>query len=522
MDTFDSTSQTTTVTPSFASRRQGSSHPTLTSTKPLVRPTPRSSLLQSPTRSSHGGAGSHIASSRPYSPPQPAVAPKRPQSFVQRSSSQGVANTHAQNVQKGPTPEELIAFAGLCRALYYDKDAGAAQAVDSVLNRLPAGSRTAYARTMASVRSQFHRDEEIRRRSEVERALALARPGKAIMERLQISEGGTVAMRSPKARKERADRLAGFIKAHCLKGLPGTLPFFRSLYAVLYLQQLKASKGGAGKRRVEWEVDVTVFSEAGGGTWMQDSIDCLKSVLGFTEKVKERVVSESYFDDRDDDEGSAGVASPPFDPTEAPDSSPSSDSDDEPADLSPPLPAPKRAPPVVPPHRQPTLRTRAISDPFLDPNDRRTPVKNGPLTPSSPKEGTALLPPAPSPMAPTTHDITSPLLDAAPPPQFRIFTVPSYLTDPELHGLLKLFPDFVTTKAPRFATSSKSDEESAGAEARLGPAGAGGGNGAADEEVGSARIGHGVIRIGAMERDDAWRGTGWQRFILWLKAIFGG
>ena len=237
-----------------------------------------------------------------------------------------------------------------------------------------------------------------------------------------------------------------------------------------------------------------------------------------TEKVKERVVSQvSYFDEHgDEDEGSAGIQSPPFDPTEAPDSSPSSDSDDEPADLSPPLPAPKRLPPQVPPHRQPTLRTRAISDPFLDPGDRRTLVLNGPLTPSSPKEATALLPPAPSP-ASATHDITSPLLDAAPPPQFRIFSVPSYLTDPELHALLKLFPDYVTSKAPRFAAGSKVDEESAGAEARLGPA-----NGPTDDDFGTAKIGHGVIRIGALERDDKWRGTGWQRFICWLRALFGG
>lgn len=153
-----------------------------------------------------------------------------------------------------------------------------AQAVDSVLNRLPAGSRTAYARTMASVRSQFHLDSEIRRRASVESALAAARPGQLIMDTLRISEGGTVAMRSPRARKERAERLRGFIRAHCLKGLPGTLPFFKSLYAVLFLQGRKAERGGAGKRRVEWEVDVAVFSEAGGGTWMVDSIECLKSV----------------------------------------------------------------------------------------------------------------------------------------------------------------------------------------------------------------------------------------------------
>lgn len=71
--------------------------------KPLVRPTPRSTP------------------SRAMSPPM-----SRPQSVIQRTSSPGL---HAQSVQKGPTHDELIAFAGLCRALYYDKDAGAGQSL---------------------------------------------------------------------------------------------------------------------------------------------------------------------------------------------------------------------------------------------------------------------------------------------------------------------------------------------------------------------------------------------------------
>ena len=52
---------------------------------------------------------------------------------------------------------------------------------------------------MASVRSSYHRDEEIRRRSAVERALSLATPGRAIMDRLQVSEGGTAATRDRKS-----------------------------------------------------------------------------------------------------------------------------------------------------------------------------------------------------------------------------------------------------------------------------------------------------------------------------------
>jgi hypothetical protein len=164
-----------------------------------------------------------------------------------------------------------------------------AQSVDAILNRLPAHSRTQYARTMAGVRSQFHRDEEIRRRQEVEATLAANEPGRTIMNVLRVSEGGTIAMRSSTAKQERAKLLRAFIQNHCVKAMPGTHPFFRSLYALLYLQALKAEKGGAGKRRVEWEVDMAVFSEASGGSWMADSIELLKGVSRLSAIILELV-----------------------------------------------------------------------------------------------------------------------------------------------------------------------------------------------------------------------------------------
>lgn len=159
--------------------------------------------------------------------------------------------------------------------------------MDTTLQRLPAASRTAFARTLAAVRSQFHRDEEIRRRAEVEALLSACEPGQKVREALRISEGGTTAMRSRRARNERREGLAAFVRGHCLKGLPGTQPFFRSLYAVLYLQGLSAAKGGAGKRRVEWEVDVAVITEAGGGSWMKDSVETLKGVSLFCRAKRE-------------------------------------------------------------------------------------------------------------------------------------------------------------------------------------------------------------------------------------------
>lgn len=134
---------------------------------------------------------------------------------------------------------------------------------------------------MASVRSNFHRDEEIRRRTAVEAMLASTSPGQAVKTALQISPESTsvAAMRAAKARQIRREGLRVFIESNCVKAMPGTHPFFRSLYAALYLQGLQSAKGGAGGRCVEWEVDVAVFSEAGGGeSWGTEAIETLKGV----------------------------------------------------------------------------------------------------------------------------------------------------------------------------------------------------------------------------------------------------
>lgn len=148
--------------------------------------------------------------------------------------------------------------------------------VDRILKGLPHSSKTAYARTMAQVRAGFHRDEAIKQRSLVETLLDETSPGAQVRASLEISEGGVVAMRSKLARTSRAEALKLFLATRA--SLPGTLPFLRSLYAVLYLQALEPRKGGAGKRRVEWEVDVAVFSEAAGGEWARESIQILKAV----------------------------------------------------------------------------------------------------------------------------------------------------------------------------------------------------------------------------------------------------
>lgn len=58
----------------------------------------------------------------------------------------------------------------------------------------------------------------------------------------------------------------------------GVHPFFTSLYVALHLLGRPAKDGGAGKRRLDWDVDTMVFSEAGAGSFLGDSIELLKGV----------------------------------------------------------------------------------------------------------------------------------------------------------------------------------------------------------------------------------------------------
>lgn len=231
-------------------------------------------------------------------------------------------------------------------------------------------------------------------------------------------------------------------------------------------------------------------------------------LLGFSETIKEGP-PQSYFDEDDDDD----INSPPLAPTPSDDSPSEPDDDDEPSDLpsspstlfsDPSLP-PKRAPPLIPPHRN----TGSSSDPFLDPGDRRIPLASGPLTPplSPPLESSALPPAVPRRRPSRT-------IDRPPPPQFRILTLPSYLTDPELQSLASLFPPFITSRSLGTRFNTPLDEES-GPSARLGES-ASARLGESGEE---GRVGHGEIRIGGEGRDEGWRGTGWERFVGWLKRL---
>ena len=202
----------------------------------------------------------------------------------------------------------------------------------------------------------------------------------------------------------------------------------------------------------------------------------------------------------------------------------------------------KKQPPAVPPHRN-----RSPSDPFSDSHDSTIPPTLPPrqnsasssprieitspdlasTTSSTPFLSSSGLPsPEPaSPVSPTLSDSDriqeKPLLSSRPSPtsptvlqsvepQFRIFTLPSYLTNPELRSLCRLFPEFISAPArtaSRFRSSSVSSSDRTKAQKDAGV-------------NNSAKVGHGELRIGSGERDPGWRGTLWERFVAWFRALF--
>jgi len=134
---------------------------------------------------------------------------------------------------------------------------------------------------MSSVRSAFHRDEQTRRLAEVDSLLSTTAPGATIKRLLAISPDSTsvVALRSAAARQHRRERLRAFLAANCTAAMPGPHPFYKALFAALWLQALEERKGGAGGRCVEWTVDVAVFTEAGGNEqWASEAVEALKGV----------------------------------------------------------------------------------------------------------------------------------------------------------------------------------------------------------------------------------------------------
>jgi len=185
----------------------------------------------------------------------------------------------------GVGPNELEKFAENCRAWYFNQDENAGRSMTQTLATLPSSHRAPFSRVQASIRAAYHRSVNARKTAEFRAHLAATQPGGSLLPHNRVNPS------SPNARKERYERVDHFIRTWCTAGMPGTKPFFQSLWAIMRLQVVPDKLGGAGKFRIEWEIDDAVFKEAAGKDFMVDAVDVLKGVLAFEEVPATRIAS---------------------------------------------------------------------------------------------------------------------------------------------------------------------------------------------------------------------------------------
>jgi hypothetical protein len=232
--------------------------------KPITSPTqahPRLSSSASPTGPSPGR--------RAFSPPG--------------------SRSRAHTPLPEPQQDDLEVFAQHCRAWYvpihvrrqcalipfsryFKQDEEASKLMTQTLATIPSSQRATYSRLQASIRSDYHSTMAARRNAEFLARLRTVTPGGSLAAHMRNDP------RSPAARKERTTRLETFLAAWCTSSMPGTKPFFEALWAVMRLQVLPIELGGAGPRRIEWEIDDAVFKEAAGKDFMLEAVDVLKGV----------------------------------------------------------------------------------------------------------------------------------------------------------------------------------------------------------------------------------------------------
>jgi hypothetical protein len=124
------------------------------------------------------------------------------------------------------------------------------------LTNLPPSQRAPFARLQASIRSDYHASVSARRDVEYRAHLSSTAPGGSLTAHSRLDPNGSVAI------KERHQRFEAFVHTWCTSGMPGTQPFFEALWAIMRLQVVPQDLGGAGERRITWEVDDAAFKEA--------------------------------------------------------------------------------------------------------------------------------------------------------------------------------------------------------------------------------------------------------------------
>lgn len=451
------------------------------------------SLLQSPTSPVSPGSTfqSRRLSNSTIAPPQ-SKHPRR------RTSGTPPPNRAPTPLQATAQRHALDDFAAACRAYFYHQDQAAEEKMTRRLATLRPQEKAQYTKLQANIRAAFHRDTTNRRRAEFRAHLTSTVPGGSL----------SPAARSDASRQpaERADRFAKFVATWCSPAFPGTTPFFDALYAVMRLQTLPAELGGAGDRRMEWEVDDAVFQEAAGKGFMLEAIDVLKGVLAFDESG----------------DGRSPQASPA-----------------EPAQ-----PLRTSATGAISSTTVTTSRPRAISDPFLDtppqlshsvPSSLSSPLQPqaalpapgssyastlsalSPGTPENELDGDDVyIPPRPSELS---LGLESPVYGVEDEEEDvrRVWVAPD-LPNHEYAKLLEAFPSSVTGRQlPRFKNRPKAPaKRKRGADIDL--------EAGVEELVGAEREtlrhGTGMLWLGDRARSPGWRSSWWQRLLSWWHRVF--
>ncbi|KAF8635238.1 hypothetical protein AX17_004011 [Amanita inopinata Kibby_2008] len=425
---------------------------------------PRSKLGQgSPTSPSFAGRSNMVRNGRALPPPSPRNRSLTP---------------------IGVAANELEKFAENCRAWYFNQDDNAGRMMTQTLATLPSSQRAPFSRVQASIRAAYHRSVNARKTAEYRAHLAATQPGGSLLPHHRVNSRG------PAARKERHERMDHFLRTWCTVGMPGTKPFFESLWAILRLQVVPEKLGGAGRYRIEWEIDDAVFKESAGKDFMLEAVDILKGVLAFEDAPSSRIASAT----------SGYRFSNPNTIHSRSQSQPLS-SDWKPVSV-PPL----------------SKRVRAPSDPFLDspnvPHSAATsssPAANGVLATNPPLNGEA----NPIPLIGGDDALKSPRADVLLDDEdeedddyLRIWTSPD-LPNPEILQLLKLFPPFISgNPLPRFPSSPaprQTDIEE------------GDDGGTQGRQI---HYGTGSFWKSTKERDEGWKGDWWTRFVLWWRSTF--
>jgi len=156
--------------------------------------------------------------------------------------------------------QDLHTFAHHCHLFYFSSEppAGSQSYIDATLASLPPSHRAAYTRIQNSLRAQSHA-HNTRLRLLAFHALITSTTSNGGLTPLSRQE-----LRSKRAKTERHAKLNEFVTRWCQKSAVCVEPFFRALYVCLLLQgKGERGIGGAGGKRVVWEIDDAVFMEAG-------------------------------------------------------------------------------------------------------------------------------------------------------------------------------------------------------------------------------------------------------------------